>query len=161
MSFASLILQSVTMFSLSVLLKHATGTAEFDIDGRRASRETNFRVFAFYVMVTSGATCFCRYFFGEVAFVSDFKGALMVEASSWMDYYSLIMAVLALAMFIVENVMQDVPSKGALHNEGASEEAAPYEEDGEEIVCETDMDELFTENPELELENPKNAERNA
>ena len=71
------------------------------------------------------------------------------------------MAALALAMFIVENVMQDVPSKGALHNERAAEETDSYEEEGEELACETDIDALFTENPESEMENPKNAEQNA
>lgn len=109
-SFASLLLQFVTATSLLVLLKHATGTAEFDMEGTQASGMKNYRVFAFFIFLASGATFFYRKLFGEVVLkYSEEQAQTITTLSPWTDYVSLILAGLGLAMFVFEVVMRNYP----------------------------------------------------
>ena len=147
-SFASLLLQFVTGISLLVLLKHATGTAEFDIDGTRASGMKNYRVFAFFIFLASGATFFYRELFGEVTLrYLELEERTVITISRWTDNVSLILAGLGLAMFIFEVIMRNYPrirvATNAYTDATASEnadgetnenEATSTENDGMEIV---------------------------
>ncbi|MBQ8343208.1 MAG: hypothetical protein IJY21_03775 [Clostridia bacterium] len=109
-SFASVLLQFVTGISLLVLLKHATGTAEFDMEGTRASGMKNYRVFAFFIFLASGATFFYRELFGEVALrYSELEERTFITISRWTDQTSLLLAGLGLAMFIFEIIMRNYP----------------------------------------------------
>lgn len=109
-SFASLLLQFVTATSLLVLLKHATGTAEFDMEGTQASGMKNYRVFAFFIFLASGATFFYRKLFGEVELqYSEETLQTIISISRWTDYTSLILAGLGLAMFVFEVIMRNYP----------------------------------------------------
>ena len=109
-SFASLLLQFVTGISLLVLLKHATGTAEYDIEGTQASGMKNYRVFAFFIFLASGATFFYRALFGEVALYYDVMAErTWIVISSWTDETSLFLAGFGLAMFIFEVIMRNYP----------------------------------------------------
>ncbi len=131
-SFASLLLQFVTGISLLVLLKHATGTAEFDMEGTHASGMKNYRVFAFFIFLASGATFFYRELFGEVALYYD--AALertFIAISRWTDQTSLLLAGLGLVMFIFEIVMRNYPRIRVAMNEKTEEKTGSY--DGEKV----------------------------
>ncbi len=121
-SFMSLLLQFVTGISLLVLLKHATGTAEFDMEGTRASGMKNYRVFAFFIFLASGATFFYRELFGEVALYYDVAlEKTFITISRWTDQTSLILAGLGLVMFIFEVIMRNYPRIRVATNEKTDE----------------------------------------
>lgn len=130
-NFASLLLQFVTAFSLLTLLTHATGTAEFDIDGTQASGMKNYRVFAFFVFLSSGATFFYRKLFGEVSLRYIGKeGQTIVEICRWSDKISLILACIGLAMFVFEVLMRNYPHERIATNALFSEQTENSAEDG-------------------------------
>ena len=121
-SFASLLLQFVTGISLLVLLKHATGTAEFDMEGTQASGMKNYRVFAFFIFLASGATFFYRELFGEVALYYDMAlERTFITISRWTDQTSLLLAGLGLGMFIFEIVMRNYPRTRVAMNDKTQE----------------------------------------
>lgn len=137
-SFASLLLQFVTGISLLVLLKHATGTSEFDMEGTQASGMKNYRVFAFFIFLASGATFFYRELFGEVNLYYDaVKEMTFITISKWTDQTSLILAGLGLAMFIFEVIMRNYPRERV---------ATDAKTDGE--TAETQTDETPSEKDE-------------
>lgn len=109
-TFASMFLQVLTGLSLIALLKHATGIVEYDIDGTQAAGMKNFRVFAFFVMLTSFATFVCRLSFGEGYFSSVEGGGTVFAVAQWKDTTSLFLGSVALGMFILEVVMRNMPA---------------------------------------------------
>lgn len=111
LAYASLILQTMTAVSLMVLLRHAVGIAEYDIEGPNATGMKNYRVFVFFVMLTSGATFICRAVFGEAIFLTGADGGHFVTIEYWQDWDSLLLAAIALAMFVIEIVMRNMPFK--------------------------------------------------
>ena len=132
-SFASLLLQFVTGISLLVLLKHATGTAEFELEGTRAPGMKNYRVFAFFIFLASGATFGYRALFGEVALrYSELEERTFITISRWTDYVSLILAGLGLAMFVFEVIMRNYPRERVATNGDLAKN------DGENLEIQTD-----------------------
>ncbi len=117
----SILLQVFTMIWMFVLVKHATGTTEYGIEGPYGAGMKNFRVFSFFVFLTAGATCVCRYLFGEVAFAS-FVLSIVKFVGENVDVGSIIIASIALFMFIVELIMRNRPRR-------------PYEEDVSEAIA--------------------------
>ena len=130
LAYASLLLQTLTAISLMVLIRHSVGIAEYDIDGPNASGMKNYRVFVFFVMLTTGATFVCRAVFGEAVFVQK-NGETFVSILQWQDWDSLIITAIAFSMFVVEIIMRNMPfKKGAKKSDTALK--IPSEADG---VC--------------------------
>ncbi len=75
------------------LAKHATAITEYNIDGVHGKGMKTFRVFSFFVFLTAGAAVACKY--------------LLVEKK--LDINFLIVAGIALAMFIIELIMRKLP----------------------------------------------------
>ena len=143
LTFASMGLQILTALSLIALLKHATGISEYDIEGTQAAGMKNFRVFAFFVMLTSFATFVCRLLFGEARFTALEGGGTVFETVQWRDYTSLIVAGIALGMFILEVAMRNMP-------------AAPQKEEAEEGFYEMrdvkeEGDDFYDDEPSVAL----------
>lgn len=136
-SFMSLLLQFVTAISLLTLLKHATGTTEFDIDGTRVSGMKNYRVFAFFIFLASGATFFYRKLFGEVSLrYSGAAGQTVVEIFCWTDKLSLILAAIGLAMFVFEVLMRNYPRERVETNALSTEKTEDTAEEKTDVSCE-------------------------
>lgn len=103
----------------------------------------NFRVFAFFVMLTSFATFVCRLLFGEARFTALEGGGTVFETVQWRDYTSLIVAGIALGMFILEVAMRNMP-------------AAPQKEESEEGFYEMrdvkeEGDDFYDDEPSVAL----------
>lgn len=125
-AFISLALQVLTMLSLFVLIKHATGTSEYSIEGTAVSGMKNFRVFSFFVALTAGATAVCRYLFGEASFAS--YGREYFQILKFTDYKSAILAGVAFVMFIIELIMSGLPRFPENREEEGTEECDEEEE---------------------------------
>ncbi len=108
LAYISIGLQALTVLCMLVLLKHATATTEYDVNGVNASGMKNFRVFSFFVFLTAAATAACRYVFGEVVFSSTAAGTLVSVQKYW-DFGSMILAGAALVMFVIEILMRNMP----------------------------------------------------
>lgn len=106
--YVSLALQILTAIWLMVLVKHATGTSEFSLEGPDAAGMKNFRVFAFFTFLTAGATAVCRYIFGEAAFATLGEATAKVIVKG-VDYSSIYLAAIALVVFIIEVIMRHMP----------------------------------------------------
>lgn len=87
------ILQVVILVSLFVLIKHATATTEYAINGVRSSGMKNFRVFAFFVFVAAAVSAFLVQYDAIEAFQAD----------------NIILAVVALVLFVAELIMRKLP----------------------------------------------------
>jgi len=83
------------------LIKHATATTEYNIDGANGSGMKTFRVFSFFVFLLAGATVVCRNLFGEAVGTTFVPAYLSIE--------SIIIASVALVMFIIEVIMRNAP----------------------------------------------------
>ncbi len=131
-AFISAGLQILTIPSLFVLIKHATGTSEYSIEGTAASGMKNFRVFSFFVALTAGATAVCRYLFGEASFASvagmTIYGREYFQILKFTDYKSVMLAGIAFAMFVIELIMSGLPRFPENREEDEMEE---YDEDEE------------------------------
>lgn len=127
MAWISVALQVFTGLWIFVLVKHATGTTEYSIEGPYGAGMKNYRVFSFLVFLTAGATCVCRYLFGEVSFV-DGVFSVVKFVGDGLDKASIVIAGIAFVMFIVELIMRNCPHR-------------PYEEEDDE------EDEEFEQGP--------------
>ena len=126
MGFLSIALQILTVIWIIVLLTHATNITEFSIEGTEAAGMKNFRVFAFFTFLTAGGTVVCKFIFGQAAFVMAEQGTI-VELVKSVDYNSIIIAAIALVMFIIELIMTNMPRIP----DGMEEEETDYEDDDE------------------------------
>lgn len=130
-SYISFALQLITLLCMFVLIKHATAATEFDIDGTLAKGMKNYRVFSFFVVLSAGGTALCRYIFGEVEFVLE-GGMYALNAVKSLSTPLIILAAIAFVMFIIENVMHNMPHviKGKQDKEELKE--ASFEDEDEE-----------------------------
>lgn len=151
LTYVSLIQQALTAISLTVLLRHAVGTTEYDIDGPQAMGMKNYRVFVFFVMLTSGATFICRMIFGEAVFLSDGQGGHFVAILCWKDWDSLILAGIAFAMFAVEIIMRNMPFK---KRKLLEQIPTTTETEGvqTQCVCKDDASPVSVEEPQIKAE---------
>ncbi len=108
-AYAAVALQGLTFIWLMVLLKHATATTEFSPEGTEAMGMKNFRIFTFFTMLTAGGAFVCRYMFGEAFFETVVVYPVLVIEKSF-QYDLLILAGIALAMFIIEVIMRKMPA---------------------------------------------------
>ncbi len=85
--------QMVIILSALVLVKHATGTSEYGMEGAYGSGMKNFRVFSFFVFLGAAAVVAVKY-------------VLLKEA---LDMNMAIVAGVNLVMFIIEIIMRKYP----------------------------------------------------
>lgn len=159
----SVLLQIFTVIWIFVLVKHATGTTEYGIEGPYGAGMKNYRVFSFFVFLTAGATCVCRYLFGEAS-LTDGVFAVVKFAGETLDVTSIIIASIALFMFIVELIMRNRPRRPYEEGEDASAPAmaetpvahpdSPYynEPAQEDLSLDEDNDPFVNEEEEFEEE---------
>ena len=95
-------IQAVIVISVLVLVKHATNTTEYSLEGRLAPGMKNFRVFTFFTAAASA-------------------GAIAMELAG--DYT--MMAVIAGAMFVIEIIMRKAPRFPEEKVKEEEEEEAP------------------------------------
>ncbi len=86
--------QMVAVLCLFVLVKHATGITEFNIDGAYGEGMKNFRIFSFFLLLAAGGAAAVKY---------------VMMTPSTLDIKLLIIAGVGLAMFIVELIMRNMP----------------------------------------------------
>lgn len=108
LAYVALGLQALTAIWLIVLVKHATGISEFSMQGPNASGMKNYRIFAFFVLLTAGATAVCRYIFGEAQFV-EFGGYMFMYVEKGVDKNSIYLAAIAFVIFVAEVIMRHMP----------------------------------------------------
>ncbi len=101
-------LQALTLLWLLVLIKHATATTEYNINGVEGRGMKVFRVFSFFTFLTAGATVVCRLVFGEATYTA-IAGGWEIKLVRSIDFGSLIIAGIALFMFIFEIAMRKHP----------------------------------------------------
>ncbi len=117
--------QGLSVLCLFVLIKHATAITEYNIDGSEGRGMKVFRVFTFFLMLTTGATVLCRYIFGEITFTSIDTAVATGTSVSVVkdgDWYSLIIACGCLLMFIIELIMRKMPKNPNAEVENDAEE---------------------------------------
>ncbi len=88
------LLQAAAVLCVFVLAKHATGISEYSIDGAHGAGMKTYRVFSFFLFLLAGATVACKYF-------------LLKETK--LDVNVIIVAAIALVMFVVELLMRKMP----------------------------------------------------
>ncbi|MBO5412127.1 MAG: hypothetical protein J6A38_03520 [Clostridia bacterium] len=102
---------------LMVLVKHATASTEYGIEGRHADGMMNFRVFSFFTFLSVIGVLACRYLFGEANFFFGVWSPLEKLSSSekWFELLKetsldfLIIGAIAFGMFIIELIMHGAP----------------------------------------------------
>ena len=121
LAYISIALQVLTVVCVLPLIKHATAITEYNIDGANGSGMKTFRVFAFFVFLTAGATALCAYLFGEVVFTKVDAGTT-VSVMKYLDLGSIIIAGIALVMFIIEVIMRNMPGHKKAKKKAKDEE---------------------------------------
>ncbi len=86
--------QVLAVLCLFALIKHATATTEYNINGVNAPGMKNFRVFSFLVFLFAGAAVVCK---------------MLLLKETKVDINLLIVAVIAFVMFIIELLMRKMP----------------------------------------------------
>jgi predicted RNA-binding Zn-ribbon protein involved in translation (DUF1610 family) len=122
LTFIPVALQLLTVICLLPLIKHATATTEYNIDGANGPGMKTFRVFSFFTFLAAAGTVACRYLLGEITFTVA-NGVTSFEVVKYLDKASIIIAVVALVMFIIELIMRKAPG----HKEEKLEKKAKKE----------------------------------
>ncbi len=108
MTYISIALQLLVVLCTFVLVKHATAITEYNMDGTYGKGMKTFAFFSFFVLVFAGGAVACRKFLGQATF-EEFAGSFKVVANKDLDVSMLIVAAIALVMFIVECIMRKMP----------------------------------------------------
>ena len=108
MAYVSIVCQVLTLIFVLPLIKHATATTEYNIDGAYGPGMKMFRVFSFFTFLTAGATVACRYLLGEIVF-SSANGSTSFVVAQLLDKGSIIVAGTAFVMWIIELIMRNAP----------------------------------------------------
>ncbi len=90
----SLAAQAVILLCTLVLIKHASATTEYNIEGPRGPGMKNFRVFSFFIFLAAGAAVAYKY---------------LVVSGKVLDKNLLIIAGIAFVMFLIELIMCKMP----------------------------------------------------
>ncbi len=101
----SIALQLLTAAFILPLIYHAFNITEYNINGANGSGMKTFRVFAFFVFLTAGATAVCRYIFGEMIFM----GAPIGIKKEWVEMSSIVIASIGFCTFLFEVLMRNLP----------------------------------------------------
>ncbi len=120
----SVAMQVLIIISLCVLTVHATGTTEYSIDGTKTKGMKNFRVFSFFVFLFAGVAAACTYLMVTKEFNKDVINMLIVAG-------------IALVMFIIELIMRKYPKFPSEKKEKVKKEKKQVEDlDGEDVSFE-------------------------
>ncbi len=128
MAYVSIVCQVLTAIFVLPLIKHATATTEYNIDGAYGPGMKTFRVFSFLTFLSAGATAACRYLLGEITFTFS-NGTTTFEVVQYLDKASIIVAAVALVMFVVELIMRKAPGHKVEKEEKAAKKAKKENED--------------------------------
>lgn len=112
LGYVGIALQLVTFICLLPLIKHATATTEYNLDGAKGAGMKTFRVFAFFVFLASAAMVACKYFIGEASVkltMVDGANWTSVEIVKGLNINAIILGSIALVMFIIEVIMRNMP----------------------------------------------------
>ena len=115
--FIATAVQVVMIIWLMVLVKHATASTEYGIEGKHAAGMKNYRVFAFFTVLSVVGVIACRYLFGEAGFVLGMWAPLeklseakeLIKAIKDTSLEFVIIAAIAFVMFIIELIMHNMP----------------------------------------------------
>ena len=108
MAYASIVCQVLTIIFVLPLIKHATATTEYNIDGAAGPGMKTFRVFSFFTFLAAAGTVACRYLLGEIVFSVN-NGATSFVVAPLLDKGSAIIAIAAFVMFVIELIMRNAP----------------------------------------------------
>ena len=97
--------QLLTAIWLMVLVKHATGISEYDFRGPEAEGQHNYRVFAFFTVITALVTFACRMMFGEAIFTLE-GSSLFIEIVTGQDMNCIILAAIAFVAFLLDCIVK-------------------------------------------------------
>ena len=126
LAYIALGLQVLVGLCLLPLIKHATATTEYNIDGANGSGMKTFRVFSFFVFLTAGAAAVCKYLIGEAVFSTNATGTV-VSVVKELSINTIIIAGIALVMFIIEVIMRNMPGHKKQKKAKDEEVEANYE----------------------------------
>lgn len=108
MAYLSIVCQVLTLIFVLPLVKHATATTEYNLDGAYGPGMKTFRVFSFFTALAAAGTFACRYLLGEIVFSVN-NGTTSFVVAQLFDKGSIIVAGVAFVMFIVELIMRNAP----------------------------------------------------
>ncbi len=113
LAYVSMGTQLLTVLCMIPLINHAVGMSEFNIDGAEGKGMKTFTVFSLFVLLTAGATVVCRAFLGEALLVealgSYAQTVVKFTGKKGFDWNSLIVAGIALFMFVLQLIMRKAP----------------------------------------------------
>ena len=136
-------LQALSLLFIMILIKHATGIAEYSHDGADGAGMKTFRVVTFLLFLTAAGTATFRYILGEANL--KYSGGCVKLIDKGADYNSTILAGVALVSFIIEVAMRKLPRERFDTNKTAVYSV------GEEKPAEVDVESLlFTAGDEVE-----------
>ncbi len=99
--------QIALLLCLLALAKHATGMAEYNVNGVYGKGMKNFRVFSFFTLLIAGGVVAYKYVMGK---------------SGWLNKNLLIMAGIAFVAFVIELIMRNMPKfREEKHYQGEEE----------------------------------------
>lgn len=126
MAYVSVALQLLGIIFLIPLVKHATATTEYNIDGAYGAGMKTFRVFSFLLFLAIGGAVAAQYLFGQVAFtVVGGVTAVEVVGALAINTEVATMAAIVLGMFFIEVLMRNMPG----HKKANSRKSRDDEDD--------------------------------
>ncbi len=101
-------LQLLSFFFLCALFKHAFSCTEFSAEGPFAPGRRTYRIASFFLALASAGVVACKYFIGEAVYtIPDIQGTVFsVETVVGLDMNSLIIAVVAFVMFLLDCILR-------------------------------------------------------
>lgn len=127
LAYIPVVMQILGILCMIPLIKHATGTAEYNIDGAYGAGMKTFRIFCFLLCGILGVSIVGEYLIGCVVF-SNVDGATFVQVVRSGNWLTLKMFAIAFGMFIIEVLMRNMPG----HRKAKAKRSRRYYEDEEE-----------------------------
>jgi predicted RNA-binding Zn-ribbon protein involved in translation (DUF1610 family) len=128
MAYVSIVCQVLTVLFVLPLIKHATATTEYNIDGAYGPGMKTFRVFSFFTLLSAGATAAARFLLGEIVFTFN-NGVTTFAVAQLLDKGSIIIAIIAFVMFVIELIMRNAPGHKKEKEEKKAKKAKKENED--------------------------------
>ena len=102
------------------LIKHATATTEYNIDGVYGAGMKTFRVFCFLLCGVLGAGVVAQYLIGSVVY-ANVDGAMVAQVVKSANWDAVIVVGIAFVMFLVEVIMRNMPGHKKAKRKGNDE----------------------------------------
>lgn len=102
------VMQLLGVVCMIPLIKHATATTEYNIDGAYGAGMKTFRIFCFLLCGVIGLAIVGEYYFGGIVF-SSVDGVTLVNVVRYGNWTALNMFVVTFVMFIIEILMRNMP----------------------------------------------------